>query len=245
MEIHVFLLCHNEINLLPHAVHHYKKYLPSCKITICDNESTDGSIELAETLGCQLFTFYSNNCLDDFVNRDVKNNVWKSIEHGWIIVADLDEFLCVTEDELYHEMNKGTSILKVVGFNMIGESARADLSDIDLQQITKYVVHPMESKSLCFLRDKIQEMNYTCGAHRCQPKGRVVYSQRIYVNKHMSLLGLPYYIEKNRKRFERTHQMRKHKMAVHYLPSDLRAQVEYQKNLLRASQYSAPSNGIG
>ena len=160
MDINIFLLCFNESALLPHTIKHYKKYLPSCKITIYDNESTDESVKIAKDLGCSVISWNSNNCIDDFKYLEIKNNCWKNVEKGWIIIADMDEFLCVTEDDLNNELKLGTTILSIKGYDMIGESDTLDLSDIDLQEIKKGVENHFESKKLCFLRDKIEEINY-------------------------------------------------------------------------------------
>jgi glycosyltransferase involved in cell wall biosynthesis len=105
MDINVFLLCFNESILLPHSIKHYKKYLPSCKITIYDNESTDNSVEIAKELGCNIMSFSSNNSLNEYIQTSIKNNYWKSIEKGWIIMADMDELLCITENDLIKEFN--------------------------------------------------------------------------------------------------------------------------------------------
>lgn len=122
LNINVFLLC-------------YKKYLPSCKITIYDNESTDNSVKIAKNLGCNVISWNSGNTMNEFIQKYIKNNCWKKINNGWIIVADMDEFLCVTEQELNNEKSIGTTILNIKGYNMIGESDTLDLSDIDLQNI--------------------------------------------------------------------------------------------------------------
>jgi len=217
MDINIFLLCYNESALLPHTIKHYKKYLPSCKITIYDNESNDNSVEIAKSLGCSVVSWSSNNIIDDFKYIHLKNTIWKDIKSGWIIMADMDEYVCVTESELNYEMNEGTSILTICGKEMLGESETINLSDIDLQNIKKYIDNPGESKKLCFLREKIINMNYNLGAHTCNPVGEIQYSDKIYFNKHMNYLGLNFIINKIIKRCERSAQMKDMGLNYHYI----------------------------
>lgn len=124
-------------------------------------------------------------------------------------MADMDEWLCITEEELKHERENGVSILKVEGRQMLGESKTPDLSDIDLDAIRRYTENNYESKSLCFLREKIIDMNYETGAHKCNPIGIIKYSDRIYINKHMTSLGIPFLINKMIVRYSRSKLMRK------------------------------------
>jgi hypothetical protein len=217
MDVNIFLLCYNESALLPHTVSHYKKYLPNCKITIYDNESSDNSVEIARNLGCDVYSYNSNNIINDVIYIKLKNSIWKTCDSGWIIVADMDEFLCVTENDLTKEMESGTTILQINGYNMIGESETIDLTDIDLQKINKYILHPPENKNLCFLREAIVDMNYDIGAHTCNPTGNVVYSSNVYINKHMSILGLNFLINKLTKRYERSEKMRSRGWCDHYI----------------------------
>jgi len=216
MDINVFLLCYNEEILLPHTISHYKKYLPRCKITVYDNESTDKSVDLARSLGCNVISWSSDNCIDDYKYKDIKNNCWKSVVSGWIIMADMDEFVCVTEEELLEEYKRGTSILTLDGLNMIGESKTIFLNDINLQDIYKYKNNIWEYKHICFLRDKIVDMNYSLGCHTCNPFGEIAYSSHIYLNKHMEYLGLEFLKNKIVKRYERSEKMRKKGIALHY-----------------------------
>ena len=231
LEINIFLLCYNESVLLPHTIAHYKKYLPSCKITIYDNESTDNSVEIAKSFGCNVISWSSNNIIDDFKYKYIKNNCWKDVKHGWVIVADMDEFLCVTEDNLKKEMELRTTVLTVNGIDMVGESENIDLHDIDLQNITKYIDNRLESKKLCFFRDFIDEMNYDYGAHNCDPVGVVKYSNKQYYNKHMCNLGLNFIINKSINRYKRSEEMRKHDLANHYTDDIQRIKNEYNYKL--------------
>ena len=146
-------------------------------------------------------------------------------------MADMDEYVCVTESELVYEMNKGTTILNICGKEMIGESETIDLSDIDLQNIKKYIDESFESKKLCFLREKIIDMNYIIGAHKCNPVGEIKYSDKIYFNKHMSYLGLKFIINKITKRYERSEKMREKGKCHHYTNSVEKIKNTYIKKL--------------
>ena len=237
MNINIFLLCYNESVLLPHTIKHYKKYMPTCKITIYDNHSTDNSVEIAKTLGCNCISFETKDITNDFKMIEIKNNSWKEIQTGWIIVADMDEFLCITEEELREEMNQGTTILQIQGKDMIGESNTINISDIELQDIKKYVYNSYLDKSLCFLREKITEMNYHCGAHICNPVGEIKYSSKKYTNKHMCNLGLIFLINKMKARYERTIKMReKYNMCTHYNNNEEQITNDYM-NMLNNCNY--------
>lgn len=216
MDINIILVCYNESILLPHAVKHYKKYLPSCNITIYDNQSTDDSVEIAKQLGCTCIDWDTQNRIDDYKLQYLKNNCWKNIQNGWIIMADMDEFLCVTEDDLIREMKLGTSILNVIGYDMIGESKTIYLTDIELQNIKKGVKNICLNKNICFMREKITDINYGIGAHSCNPIGDIKYSSNTYIMKHMNFLGINYIINKLNNRYLRSEEMRKNGLAVHY-----------------------------
>ena len=216
IDVNIFVLCYNEKILLPLMIQHYKKYIPNCKITILDNMSIDGSDILAKELGCNVIRYDTNGITNDFKMAELKNNCWKHITAGWIIVIDMDEWLCVSQDDLKNEQNEGTTILKVKGMNMIGESKTTDLLDINLHAICKYVDNEYENKNLCFFRNKIDEINYECGAHVCAPIGVIKFSTKTYINKHMDVLGEQYKINKSTNRYAMTHEMRKVGMCGHY-----------------------------
>jgi glycosyltransferase involved in cell wall biosynthesis len=216
MKVKVFILCYNESLLITDTIKHYKRYLPNSQIVILDNYSTDNSVEIAYENNCDVVYFNSDNIQNEYIQRDLKNNCWKNEKDSWIIVVDMDEWLCITEKDLLKEQQNGTSILRVKGIDMIGESSKMDLTDINLHEIKKYIDDECESKNICFKVNDIIEMNYCFGAHNCNPVGRVQYSNKIYYNKHMSTLGLPYLTYKLNNRYERTHLMRSLGFDGHY-----------------------------
>ena len=59
-------------------------------------------------------------------------------------------------------------------------------------------------------------MNYAAGAHSCNPIGEIKYSSKIYINKHMNCLGLPYYINKMINCYNRSENLRKNGLGTHY-----------------------------
>jgi len=242
MQINIFILCFNEQVLLPRTIKFYKTNIPSCQITILDNESTDNSVEIALQHGCKVITWTSNykDMIDDIQYRELKNNCWKGIKDGWIIMIDMDEWLCVNETDLQREKNLGTTILSVEGVNMIGESSKKDLSDIkDLnREIVRYQFYENESKNVCFLREYIDDMNYTYGAHKCFPQGRKIqYSRLRYYNKHMLFLGYPYYKDKQMKRYKRSGEMRVLGLATHYSDDKLKIKKEYEDALRQSLNF--------
>ena len=235
----IFILCYNEELLLPYTIKHYKQSIPNCKITIMDNKSTDNSVKIAKELGCDVIEWCSNRWdgIDDQKYIQIKNNCWKNAEDGWIIMCDMDEWLCITQEELKNEKVNGTTILTTKGYEMMGESNEILLSDIDLFNIKKGFFNKMMSKKLCFYKSDIKEINYRAGAHTCNPIGNIKYSNKEYIIKHMNYLGLSYYIDKILKRNERNkHQREKLKnVAGHYNTNIVQMKKRYN-NFLRKSK---------
>jgi hypothetical protein len=138
------------------------------------------------------------------------------------------------EEELKMEFNNGTTVLNITGIDMIGESNLTDLSDINLHEIKKYVYNESESKKLCFLREKIKDMNYECGAHKCSINGKIKYSSKFYYNKHMCNLGLTFYLDRILSRYNRSHHMRGNGLAGHYINDIKRITSNYNSRLLQS-----------
>jgi hypothetical protein len=232
LPVALFLLCHNERVLLPHAVAHYRRYVPKIEITILDNESDDESVDLAQGLGCRVLSWGSSDQIDDHKFVTLKNSIWKGISSGWVIMADMDEWLCASQEDFAREAQAGVTVLRVYGLNMVAESDRADLSDLDLHAITQGFHMSSRDKLVAFLRPSIKEMNYGIGAHEAHPKGVVVLSPSAYVLKHFERLGLPWLMDKWKKRFNRAQNMHAEGIALHYT-DDEAVIVRRQETALR------------
>jgi glycosyltransferase involved in cell wall biosynthesis len=209
MKIAIFLLCYNEELIIEKTVKHYRDRFPSSSIIIVDNCSTDNSVRIAIRNKWDVIPFTSGNQQNEAVLLNIRNNVWKIANTGWIIMADMDEWLEITEKELEEEDQKGTTIIKTKGYNIIGDSKTTKLDDINLFELNKGVYDVTMSKNVLF---KIPDVDicYSWGAHQCNPKGTVKYSDKEYILKHMNWLGEEYIVEKYRLRCERN-QINRHK----------------------------------
>ena len=228
MNINIFILCYNESILLPHTIKHYKTLLPSCKIHILDNYSTDNSVAIAENLGCNIIKWKVGDFINDYEYRSLKNTIWKKYcTEGWIIVCDMDEWLMINEETLLKEQTNGTTILKTKGYEMLGESQTIDLSDIDLFKLNTGIHNKNLSKTICFNMTHITDINFDFGAHNSKPFGNVTFSTQEYIIKHMNMLGEQWYINKLTQRFIRAGKMQKRGLAAHYTNNVERIKNEF------------------
>jgi len=240
MEVYIFILCYNEEVLLPHTIAHYRANIPDCHIIIYDNMSTDNSVKIAKEFGCAVIQWESDG-IDDHKYLKIKNNCWRHIKNGWVICIDMDEWLCITDDELLEEYLKGTTVLKIKGVNMVGNSKTISLEDINLHSLKFGVNYILESKKLCFFVPDIKSVKYTVGAHCAIFTGNVKYSKKVYINKHMEYLGLPFYLEKKNKRYKRLRNYKIHHIYMKhidkYYSSDINFHTDkYLKYVKRANK---------
>ena len=60
--------------IIAHTIKHYRDRLPNSKITIYDNESTDDSVNIAESLDCNLVSWSSGNKNNALQKQYISNN---------------------------------------------------------------------------------------------------------------------------------------------------------------------------
>ena len=227
--IELFLFCYNEEIRIGTTLQHYKKMFPEIRITLCNNESTDKSVEIAKSMGCEIYTYKTNNILNEFVHHDIRNNFWKKSTKRWIIICDMDELLCMTQKDLEREDAMGVSLIKTQGYNMCANSLSNTLDDIKIEQIDSGFEDNHYSKLICFKRTDVHEMRFGPGGHVSFPMGRnIKYSEKIYPLYHYKFLGYQYLLENYSLNYSRSHQMRHFGMSLHYknLPNQIKDLME-------------------
>ena len=217
IQVNIFLLCYNEELLLPYTITYYKTKFPNCIITIFDNYSTDKSCEIARQKGCKIKQFDTGDLQDEWIFMQIRSNLWKEfVKEGWVIMCDMDEWLDITEEELIKEDQKGTTIITTQGFEMLGESKKEDLSDINLFAIKKGFYDDNMSKRICFKYPNVA-IEFSWGAHMCTSYGNSVYSEKTYLLKHHNYLGEEYLIQKYLNRYIRNSFCRQYGINGHYI----------------------------
>lgn len=218
--ITIYILCFNEERVIEFTINAYRRLFPNCKVIIYDNESTDSSVQKAKALNCEVRSFSTGGKLDEPKMTEMRNTVWKDATTPWIITCDMDEIVAANQSDLIEEDKRGTTILKTSGYEMYGKSEKDDLSNIKINAITSGEKSAGYSKTLCFRRDKIENINFSVGAHESKPVAKVgcevKFSEKVYILFHFKKLGKSYYHYTQKRATPRAVEMKKLGMSVHY-----------------------------
>lgn len=191
VKIYLYTLCFNEEFIIPYFLQHYA-YVD--KIFVYDNGSTDQSLALlSQDPRCTIIPFQSH--FDDKINRYIKNNCWKKHrgQCDYVIVCDMDEFLFTGVDlrkylQTLKDAKKSYDIFKIRGFQMV--STRTDLDPtISLtEQVKDGIPSQSYSKNIIFNPNRVQEINYSMGAHHIQNQKYFRWGPLLYL-LHFKFIG--------------------------------------------------------
>ena len=170
----VYTTCYNESTILPFFLKYYFSFAD--EIVVYDNSSTDNSVEIVNSYENTRVVRYNTGGIRDDILLVMKNNIWKEARarFDFVIMVDTDEFIYYPDMKklLRYCKKTGKTIMKPTGFNMVSEKLpRYDLPITD--QVRNGVYEWHENKCCVFDPNKIREINYTVGAHKCVPRGRV------------------------------------------------------------------------
>jgi len=191
MKIEIYALCHQEATIIPYFMRHYNQY---GQVFLYEGHSTDGSAELARSLGAIIIPVDTGNKLRDDIFTDIKNNCWKASRADWVIICDMDEFIYPPNLVAYLETIKETIILPR-HFEMV-----SDVFPTTKGQIYEEVQNGFETKSKMFLfrPTSLTSMNYGIGCHDAVPEG-IVHINRTseVICMHMRYLSLERILMRN------------------------------------------------
>ncbi len=182
--ITIYTVAYNEEVFLQFMIDHYRTRFPNCHIVVYDNESTDKTVEIAKSNGCEVVTYGTNQKISDSKYLEIKNNCWKTAKTDWVLVCDVDELLNITQAELEAEDAIGTTIVRSEAYNLINMKDDYDLAGIKYGSRCE----PYD-KYYLFKRAVLSQINYTPGCHVAHPVGTVRTSATPYKLYHYKCLN--------------------------------------------------------
>jgi hypothetical protein len=203
MIIDVYTYLHNEEFMLPYFFRHYGRF--ARKITVFDNESNDGTADLARKLGAEVVPVDTGGKHRVDTLQLVMNEEYK-ISRGtadWVICAEGDEFYwhpdLVKLLEQYKE--EGVTLPKTCGFDMVAEAPPCKNGFI-WDEIKNGFSNKMYSKRAIF--HPSIDINFGYGGHKCDPKGNIIESKEADILAlHYRFLGEDYFAKRYQIRRER------------------------------------------
>jgi hypothetical protein len=149
---------------------------------VYDNGSTDLSEKIASQYDNVVWdtVLYGQGEIDDFILRSVKNNCWKDSDADLVFVGDVDELLYHPhglDRYFYNSLRAGYTLFRATAYDMVSTEVPSHEGNIYDNENFRYGVRTTNStrtselqghrydKSLVFSPQKIQEINYSFGAH--------------------------------------------------------------------------------
>lgn len=122
INIEVYTCCYNESDIMPYFLRHYEQF--ASKIAVYDNESTDGTADLAQRHPLvELHTFNSSNQAHDGVLNQVYNTCWRGSTADFVICVDTDELICHEDLASFLLQCKANGVMlpKTEGYSIVSD----------------------------------------------------------------------------------------------------------------------------
>jgi hypothetical protein len=190
----IYTISYNEELMMEFFINHYRGLFPNCEINVYDNQSTDKTVEICKKNNCNVIEYNTNNTLSDSEYLKIKNNCWKTSKTDWVIVCDVDELIEVTMNDLLKEESEGTNCFLFHGYSMMSND-----EEIDLKNMCYGFRDLGFDKTFLFNKKLINEINYSPGCHKSQPKSNlgVKFSKKTYRALHYKYLNPKYTVERH------------------------------------------------
>lgn len=247
MKIEVFTFCWNEISILPFVAPYWRRY--ATKVTVYDNGSTDGSIEFLQKNYGDLVEVvpYETDGMNNQVMVNMKNDYWRQARGraDLVVVCDIDEILIPNTGALEKMLADGATLCKPQWYDLFSEKTPKPSKQKLLHEQRPLGVWNEGAKVVLFDPNKIDNINYTPGAHRCNPEGEIKwYAGNDILLLHINnSLSLDYRLKRFKERNERRSQMDiNNGWGVHYAFSEERIREDWQRMKNAAVNYGSLVN---
>lgn len=221
VEVHTFT--YNDSDHINHFVKWYSARFQNLKIVVHDNQSTDDTVAMAQSLGCTIIDRGGLEAygIEKFIA--LKHSCLQNSESEYTLICDIDELLDVSDFDL---LKYQPTIVQGIGYHMVGDEKTA------YENIYKGVRDSNYDKCLLFKREKVLEINYSPGAHSCNPV--FVEGQEIRENLrrnlyHFRWLSFKYVIDRYKRNSKRISEAdRKQGWASQYFLGEEELSKEYE-----------------
>ena len=191
---------------MPYIMRHYTKF---SKVIILESNSTDRTIEIARSMGGEVWRYDVPDEINDEWFTSLKNNCWKESKADWVIVVDADEFV-------YHptieRILKAThfSVIRPRFYNMYSDHFPASPNQIYHEVKMGVEQTAPQAKMNIFRPSHVKEMNYYPGCHEAFPTGRISILEGSAIKTlHYRNLGIDFVIERNLRARRRNSEINK------------------------------------
>lgn len=220
VEVHTFT--YNDSVHIDHLVKWYSARFQNLKIIVYDNQSTDDTVAKARSLGCTIIDRGGMDVLGIEKFITLKHDCFKNSESDYTLICDIDELLDVSDFDL---LKYQPLIVQGIGYHMVGNEETA------YEKIGKGVRDPIYDKCLLFKRGKILEINYSPGAHSCNPRfaeGQIIEENLRRNLYHFRWLSLKFVIDRYKRNSKRISEADRNRgFAFQYFHSEEELSEEY------------------
>ncbi len=171
MKIEAHIICFNELEILPFTIRHYLRFCSA--VVIHDMGSTDGSVEQARVMGCEIVQHDCGGEFDDRLNQRVKNTSWLGRGADWVIQADADELIYFpygAEATLAAYDKSSVAVAKPYGYEMTSDVFPTGDGQIYDEVKSGGRDDKWYAKPVIFSGNRVAEIAFGMGAHVCTAK---------------------------------------------------------------------------
>lgn len=167
MNIQCHAITFNESFVLPYTIRHYGQFCS--KIWIHDVGSTDGTVEIAKSMGAEVIHHNGGGEFNDTLNERIKYEEWKKAPADWIFTIDCDEIFFFphgVEKTLASYEQQGLPVIRPVGFEMLSDFLPSKNGQI-YDECKHGARHPDYCKPELFNPRLVEVMQLSTGGHTC------------------------------------------------------------------------------